>query len=802
MAPDGDHARRTEARQEPLPPPTPASGAAPAAEADRHDPLVSSILHLAQHFGRPLNPIALIAGIPLVRGQLPLNQVERAAARAELVVERGRKPLDRMRRVDLPAILLLKKGGACVLHKIQKDEKGRGQFVEIFVPGAEDEVQVRKYKELAKAYTGQILYTKPTYKADLSSVEEYAGKPSTHWFWSAFRPSGWIYGQVIAATCVVNMFALAMPLFIMNVYDRVVPNNAVDTLWALAIGVGIAALFDFILRGARGYFIDVAGRRADVVLANRVYDRVLGAKMSHRAQSSGVQANTLREYETLRDFFNSATLATFGDIPFIALFIFVIWLVAGPLALVPLITVPIVIGVSLITQIPLNRIVRQSFQDAAQKNAVLFETLNGLETIKSTGAEGWAADKWEQSVAEHIRTGVKSRLISSFSINLMMAAQMISTVALVVIGVGLIAEGDITPGALIAAVILNGRALAPLGQVAQVLTKMYAARTAFGAVKNVMETPQERPDGATFTYKSGYKGDVEFKQVSFTYPGESVPALNDISFSVKAGEKVGIIGPIGSGKSTLLKLVLGMYAPAEGSVLIDGIDTGQLDPAILRSNLAYMPQHAQLFRGTLRSNFTIHAPTATEEDILRAAEQAGAMAWMGRLPGGLDTPVGERGDGLSGGQRQSVALVRALIKQPPIVLLDEPTSEMDGRNEQILLQQLARATANRTVILVTHRPAMLALVNRLLVMDQGKVLADGPKDEVINRLEGPVRQEAREEAAKAAGKNQPAAQKPGGAARRPARRTAATKDSGAETKGAQNPPAGNPDGAKGRKSDT
>lgn len=703
------------------------------------DPFVESLVHLSHHFGRPQSAIALTAGIPLVDGYVPFNQLERAGARADIIVEHAKLPLRKVRPLHLPAILVLKKGGACVLKSIERDEAGKPRYVEVFIPGEKDQVQTRQYKELKKAYTGKIIYTKPTYDTGAKKLEEYQGKPDANWFWSAFKPSSWIYGQVISATVIINLFALAMPLFIMNVYDRVVPNNAVDTLWALAIGVGIAAIFDFILRGARGYFVDVAGRRADVVLANRIFDRVLGAKMEHRARSSGAQANTLREYETLRDFFNSATLATFGDMPFIFLFVFVIWVVAGPLALVPLITVPIVIGVSLLTQIPLNRIVRQSFQDAAQKNAVLFETLNGLETIKSTGAEGWAADKWERSVAEHIRTGVKSRLISSISVNLMMASQMISTVALVVIGVGLISEGEITPGALIAAVILNGRALAPLGQVAQVLTKMYAARTAFGAVKRLMETPQERPDDSRFTYKSDYDGAIEFKKVSFTYPDEKVPALTDISLSISPGERVGLIGPIGSGKSTIMKLILRIYDPSEGAVLHDGIDGGQLDPAILRSNLGYMPQDAQLFQGTIRSNVTIHAPQVTEQQILKAASEAGALPWLNRLPAGLDTRVGERGDGLSGGQQQSIALIRSLIKSPPILLLDEPTSEMDGKNEQNFMAQIRPVLSGRTVVLVTHRPVMLNLVDRLIVLDQGKVVADGPRDAILAKLK-PVAQ--------------------------------------------------------------
>ncbi|NKB50576.1 MAG: type I secretion system permease/ATPase [Alphaproteobacteria bacterium] len=737
----------------------PAGGETPAAvkhKAGSDEPLIKCLAYMARHYGNPQPAEALVAGLPIAEQGLSWQTFERAADRAGMTIERMPHKLKKFSAQELPAILIMKDGGAVVLTSIKKvGAKKATYWAEIVSPeeGMADggAVAERTFEELARDYSGNAILVRPDTVAE-DVVDGVSGKSPNAWFWSAFLPNAWIYRQVLLGTVFINLFALAMPLFIMNVYDRVVPNNAVETLWALAIGVAVAGLLDFVLRGLRSYFVDIASRRSDVTLANRIFDRVLGAGLAFKGQSSGARANVLREYETLRDFFNSATLSTFGDIPFIFLFVGVIWLVAGNIALVPLLTVPIVIVVVLLTQIPLNRVIAQSFATAAEKNSVLFETLNGLETLKSLGAESWAADKWERSVAESIRTSVKSRLISSISLNIIVIAQILSAVAIMVLGVAAIHEGEITAGALIAAVILSARTIAPLGQVAGVLSQLYRARLAYKALQMLMEAPQERPAKARFVFKAELKGDVELRDLTFTYPSEKTPALKNISFKLKAGEKVAILGPIGSGKSTILKLLLKLYEPDSGSVMLDDIDASHVDPAMVRSQVGYMPQNAQLFSGTIRTNIALHAPHSGDEELVRAARQSGALEWINQRSAGFDAPVGERGDGLSGGQRQSVALARAFLRDPPVLLLDEPTSDMDSMSERVFIKQMKEQAADKTVIVVTHTPALLELVDRLIVLDRNGVQADGPKEQVMAALR-------RRQTEKA---NQPAAPLPSG----------------------------------------
>ena len=703
------------------------------------EPLIKCLAYMARHYGNPQPAEALVAGLPIAEQGLSWETFERATDRAGLTVERVRHKLRKFSAQELPAILVMEGGNAVVLTGIKKVGRKKSTYWAEIVDPAQGEANgnepvERTLTELAGDYSGIALLVRPDTVAE-DIIDGVSGHSPNAWFWSAFLPNAWIYRQVLLGTVFINLFALTMPLFIMNVYDRVVPNNAVETLWALAIGVAVAGGLDFVLRGLRSYFVDIASRRADVVLANRIFDRVLGAGLAFKGQSSGARANVLREYETLRDFFNSATLSTFGDIPFIILFVGVIWLVAGNIALVPLLTVPIVIVVVLLTQIPLNRIVAQSFATAAEKNSVLFETLNGLETLKSLGAESWAADKWERSVAESIRTSVKSRLISSISMNVIVVAQVLSAVAIMVLGVAAIHEGEITAGALIAAVILSARTIAPLGQVAGVLSQLYRARLAYKALRMLMEAPQERPRKARFVFKPTLDGDVAFRDLTFTYPNEKTPALKNISFAIKAGEKIAILGPIGCGKSTALKLMLKLYEPDSGSVMLDDIDASHIDPAMIRANVGYMPQNAQLFSGTIRTNIALHAPHSGDEELVRAARQSGALEWINQRSAGFDAPVvGERGDGLSGGQRQSVALARAFLRDPPLLLLDEPTSDMDSMSEKVFIEQMKAHAAKKTVIVVTHRPALLELVDRLIVLDRNGVQADGPKDKVMAAL--------------------------------------------------------------------
>ena len=727
--------------------PDPAAGAAPddseAAGARRDgaewrpsgllagvdDPLLASLVNLTELLERPASTQALLAGLPLPEdGRLTPELAIRAAARAGLAARVARRPLAAIDELALPAILLLADRGACVLVRREADgtalvllpESGRGT---VRLP----------LGELAARYVGWALFARP--ELGRESRERQLGREEAgHWFWGTILRQWPVYAEVALAALLVNLFALASPLFVMNVYDRVVPNNAVETLWVLATGVMIVFGFDFLLKVLRGYFVDTAGRVADIKLAGRIFEQVLGIKLASRPASAGAFASQLREFETLRDFFTSATVTTLVDLPFIFFFVGVIWLIGGIVALAPAAAIPVVIGIGLLIQIPLNRIVRRTFREGSLKHGILVETITGLETVKSIGAEGRMQRAWERFVTATAASANRSRLLSSITVNLAGLATNLVTVGVVVIGVYQIAAGNMTVGGLIACSILSGRAMAPLGQVAQILARFHQARTAYQTLDGMMRLPVERPAATRFVHRPVLRGHIEFRNVAFTYPNQKLAALSGVSFRIEAGERVGLIGRIGSGKSTIEKLVLGLYEPDQGSILVDGTDLRQIDPADLRRNIGCVPQDVMLFTGTLRDNITMGSAEADDATMLRASEIAGVEDFAARHPLGYDRPVGERGQALSGGQRQAVAIARAMIGDPPILVLDEPTSAMDNAGESGLKARLTTELEGRTLLLVTHRASLLSLVDRLIVLDGGKVVADGPKDQVLKAL--------------------------------------------------------------------
>jgi ATP-binding cassette subfamily C protein LapB len=456
--------------------------------------------------------------------------------------------------------------------------------------------------------------------------------------------------------------------------------------------------------------------------------------MAARPNSVGNFANSMQEFESFRDFFTSATLATLIDLPFTFLFIAVIWMIAGDLAYIPLAVIPITILISLIIQIPLGRAIKQLFRHAGQKSATLIETLTGLETIKSLGAESPLQRKWEQTAGSISKYSQRAKLLSSAAVNLTSFVQQMTTIAVVVYGVYKISENEISMGALIASTILAGRALAPMGQLAGILTRFHHSKAALSSLNNMMNLPVERPSGREFLHREKFQGGIEFKQVSFRYPEQAIDALSDISFKIKPGEKVAIIGRIGSGKSSIEKLILGLYEPAEGAVLLDETDLRQIDPIDLRRSVGYVPQDVMLFYGSVRDNIALGAPFADDAAVLRAAEIAGVTEFINRHPSGFDMPVGERGEGLSGGQRQSIAVARALLLDPPVLVLDEPTNSMDNSSEERFKTKLGEIIKDKSLILVTHRASLLSLVDRVLVMDQGNLVADGPREQILAAL--------------------------------------------------------------------
>jgi ATP-binding cassette subfamily C protein LapB len=692
------------------------------------DPLLTCLVALTQLLERPASAEVLKAGLPLEHGRLSPDLAIRAAERAGLSARLVRRALAQISDFTLPCILLLEGRGACLLV-----EWLSGQKVRVVIPETGLGALELPLAELAERYTGYALFARPQLRFDRRAEQV----ESTHvgsWFWGTLVQAWPIYAEVMLAALLINSFALASPLFIMNVYDRVVPNNALETLWVLAAGVVTVFLFDFVLRNLRGYFVDSAGKIADVKLASRIFEQVLGIRMAARPPSAGAFANHLREFESLRDFFTSASLVTLVDLPFVLFFILIVWWLGGPIAAVPAVAVPLVLGLGLCLQLPLNRLVRQTFKEAAQKHGVLVESISGLETIKSIGAEGRMQRSWEQFVSATTHSATRARFLSALGVNFSVLAQNLVTVGVVTLGVYRIGEGLMTVGALVACTIITSRGMAPLAQVAGILTRYHQARAAYDALNQVMALPVERPRAVRFLHRPELRGEIEFKNVSFSYPGQKFPALDGVSFVIKPGERVGLIGRVGSGKTTVEKLVLGLYEPDQGAVLIDGTDLRQIDPADLRRNIGCVLQDVFLFHGSVRDNIALGAPFADDQAVLRAARLAGVEDFVARHPQGFDLNVGERGESLSGGQRQAVAIARALLLDPPVLVLDEPTSVMDNEAESRFKVRLGEVLAGKSLLLVTHRASVLSLVERLIVLDAGRVAADGPRDDVLKAL--------------------------------------------------------------------
>lgn len=693
------------------------------------DPLLGCLVLLTNYGHRPYSADALRAGLPLVDNRLTPDLFIRAAERAGLAARLLRRSLDTINNLVLPAVLLMENRHACVL--LEKDPNtGMATILQPESGGGEHQIPL---EQLAQQYIGTAIFVRPEYRFD-ERTPELLNVKSRHWFWGTIMRPWRIYRDVLLASFMINLFALASPLFIMNVYDRVVPNNAIETLWVLAIGVGIVYGFDLLMRVLRGYFIDIAGKKSDILLSSMIFEKVMGIKMEARPASVGAFANNLRAFESIRDFITSATITTLVDLPFVLLFLAVIAFIGGSMVFIPLLIIPFVIIYAIFIQAPLRHSIESTFRASAQKNATLIESLMGMETIKTLGAEGPVQRKWEQAVGYIAKFGVRSRLLSASVVNITTFLQQMASIGIVIYGVYLITDGDLSMGALIACVILTGRAMAPMAQVANLAVNFHQAETALKSLNEIMAKPIERSREKPYVRRPKFSGSIEFQNVTFKYPGQTTPALNNISFKLNHGERLAIIGRIGSGKTTLEKLILGLYEPEQGAVYLDGVDVRQIDPADLRHNIGYMPQDIVLFYGSVRENIVYGAPYADDRSMLRAAEIAGVDEFVNRHPLGYDMPVGERGEGLSGGQRQSIAIARAMLLDPPILLMDEPSNAMDQGTEKRFKGKLVDYVQDKTMILVTHRASLLDLVDRLLVVDNGRLVADGPKQQVLDAL--------------------------------------------------------------------
>ena len=700
--------------------------------------LLDTLLLYAKRYGQEISKESVVAGLPkdLETGVVDLLSTQqstplfvKAAKRAGFLATPIKKELSDIHSLYLPAIILLDDGAAI----LEAMEDGKAKVI---IP--EEPEPVERWvdlEELAKHYSGYAFLLKKEQKEEdpTTFVRRFR---HMHWFWDAIKLSWPIYKDVLIASFLINLFVLATPLFTMNVYDRVIPNNALETLYVFAIGVIVVYLLDTFIKFTRAKLLEIAAKKSDVIMSSIIFEKVLDLKMAAFPRSVGAFASNLRDFDAIRNFLTSATISLLIDLPFSILYLAVIYYIGGPIVLIPIAMMVLILLYALFIRKPLDRAIKATHEASARKNAILVEALQNIETIKTQGLGGLLQWRWEESVGEIASRSLKSRLLAAtIPISTGFLVQL-TTILIIIAGVYMIKDLELTMGGLIGIVILASRTVAPMGQIAALLANFSDAKNAYEVIEQIISQPTERLERQDFIDKSEIEGKIEFRNVTFAYPDTQVPALKDVSFTIRPGERVAIIGRIGSGKSTIQKLILKLFEPQSGSILIDDMDISQYDPAKLRQNIGYVPQDIALFRGTVKENILSRKPGASDEELIEAAKLAGVEEFVKRHPMGFNMPVGERGEGLSGGQRQSVAIARAIISKAPIMLLDEPTANLDQTSEKRFLENFDNIFKDKTLIIVTQKPTLLPFVDRIIVMHEGRLIMDGPRDEVLAKLKG------------------------------------------------------------------
>lgn len=705
------------------------------------DPLLHCLAWLTQHHGRARSPESLRAGAP-IEGQLSPDQGIRLMREAGYNAGLLRKGIDEINSLLLPAVLLLNGGDACVLvRRLDDGQAGGNARYEVVFPGPEAASCVAPASELDQEYSGFILAVTPQ---EQSQAKPLAGEPpllqpEKHWLWGTLRRFVPYYRSAMLAALLSNVLMLVSGLVTSVIYDKVIPHQAYVTLWTLAVGAGLALLFDMFSRQLRSHLIDLAGRKTDLIIGAKLFRQTLGVRMEHKPASAGSYAHYLAQVEVVRDFFTSATMSALTDLPFIVLFVAMTFIVGGPLGWVLMAAIPLMLGMSLAIQGYLRRAMRTNMTEAADLHGTLVEALEGLEDLKTSGAEGRFLRRYEQSTAIVAESALRARTMSSWSMNISMTMQQLINLVMLVWGVYLIGDGTITAGALIGAVMFAGRATMPLNSLVSLATRYQGARAAMLSLNSVMSAPTERESQRNYVPLTQVTGRMGLTDVGFSYPAQgdaqSPKVLRNVTLRINPGERIAVLGRIGSGKSTVLRMLAGLYQPTEGMVEVDGIDLRQVDPAEFRSKVGFVSQEPRLFHGTLRDNVLMGRHVDAQR-LVEVAKLTGLDRVVANHPMGWDLPVGEMGSLLSGGQRQLVALARSLVTRPQILLMDEPTSSMDAQSEIAFLRQLRDAAGDCTLVMVTHRPAVLELVSRILVVDSGRLVMDGPRDQVLAALSG------------------------------------------------------------------
>jgi len=702
--------------------------------------LLQTISLFATRYAKSVSNDTLISGLPIPPNTnspdlLTYSQADtlfyRAARNAGFKSTLVKREIISILDLHLPSILLLKNGQSCILEKFNSDRSEAKVIYSGEFP-LEEWVTI---ESLDSEYLGYAFLL----KRELPKEEQgtfVQKQHNKHWFWDTLKLSWPIYKDVLLASLLINLFVLASPLFTMNVYDRVIPNNAVETLMVFAIGVTTVYLLDSLLKFFRSRMLEVAAKKSDVVMSSIIFEKVLDLKIEQHPKSVGSFASNIRDFDAIRSFLTNSSMAVLIDLPFAVIFLLVIYYIGGGIVVVPIVMMTLILAYALLIRKPLERSIESTHEASARKNGILIESLHNIETIKTQGLFGQVQWRWEESVGEIAQKSLYSRLLSSSVPTVTGFLVQLNTVLIVIFGVFLIKDLELTMGGLIGIVILASRTVAPMGQVAALLTNYSDAKSAYDVINSITNQPMERLSDQHFIERSSFKGKIEFKNVTFFYPETDMPALKEVSFTINPGEHVGIIGRIGSGKSTIEKLILKLYDPTEGSILIDDVDISQIDPGRLRRYIGYVSQDIGLFRGTVKENILYRSPTASDEELLAVAMFSGVDEFVKRHPSGYNMPIGERGQGVSGGQRQSIGIARALISKAPIMLMDEPTNALDQLSEKQLMKKFDQSFENKTLILVTQKLSLLSSTPRVIVMHEGVVFLDGKREDVLKSLKG------------------------------------------------------------------
>ncbi len=698
------------------------------------DPVLDCLTYLARESDRPSSPVLLRAGLAVSeKGTLPFHQVEPAL---EQVGMRG-DPVSRKLRGwpsrKLPAILELADDRAAVLLEM-RDGDGL-----IYAPGIAEPLWV-PLAEIEAAFTGRAVVVEADPTKEREGERPWDKTKRTHWFWSEVYKIRREFWPILLAAFIVNMLALAMPLFTMNVYDRVIPNKAVSTLWVLAAGVGLALVFDFILRLARAQLVDEIGRKLDAKLAQKLFEKVMNLPMSARRGSTGAMARRVSEYEMVRDFFASTTVVLVVDVLFLFLFLILITVLAGWLVAVPLVGIALMLVAGMSLQKSMGRAALDAQADSSLQNSLLVESIGGAETLKAARAEGQMLGRWRRFAGMSAVTQESMRRVNSVAVNLASVSQQLISIGLLIGGFYQFNQGNMTMGAIIAIIMLAGRAVQPIGQLAFLFTRGKQAFATLDSLQEMMEVADERQSSMRSIMPEIRAGHIQLSDLDFRYPEGARDALSGVNLSIRPGERIGIIGRVASGKSTLGRVLCGLYEPTGGTYTIDGLDSRQFHPHQLREAFRFVAQDSELFSGSVRDNLMLGAAQATDAQLIDAVVRSGADIFLSRDAAGFDLPVGERGSRLSGGQRALLVLARALVSPSKLLFLDEPSGAMDTQTEMYFIDHLKTALApDQTLVVATHRHNMLSIVDRLIVIDGGKILADGPREEVLGRVNNPAK---------------------------------------------------------------